>query len=205
MDDARPRASSTVENYLKAIYSLEQKREGELVPLGLLAESLGVTAGTATTMAKRLHNSGLVHYESRAGVRLNPPGQELALDVLRRHRLVELFLVEVLDFDWGEVHEEAEVLEHTISQRLIEKIDRKLGYPKLDPHGDPIPDASGNYTSRNLVPLSDCEPGTVRIARITDQSPEFLKFLEKQGLVPGTTLEVTERDEVADLILVYHP
>lgn len=200
MEHASPRASSTVENYLKAIYVLEKRNEGQLVPLGLLAERLGVTAGTATTMAKRLDKSGLVQYESRAGVRLKPPGEELALDVLRRHRLVELFLVEVLDFDWGEVHEEAEILEHTISQRLLERIDRKLGYPKLDPHGDPIPDAAGNVTSRDLVPLSECEPQPVKIARITDQSPEFLRFLESRNLVPGTELEIVEQDEVADLV-----
>src|SRR5689334_14179600 len=136
-------ASSTVENYLKQIY-LEQQEAGEqLVPMGKLAAAMGVVPGTATTMIKALADSGLVSYEPRGGARLTRGGEQLALHVLRRHRLVELFLVKVLKLDWSEVHAEAEELEHAISEKVLERMDSLLGHPSVDPHGDPIPPAKG--------------------------------------------------------------
>ena len=137
--------SSTVENYLKAIYLGEsQLGAGQrLVPMGQLASALGVAPGTATTMVKALAESGLVEYEPYNGVRLSPAGEKLAALVLRRHRLIELFLVRVMGLGWDEVHDEAEQLEHVVSDRLIERIDEMLGRPEVDPHGDPIPTADG--------------------------------------------------------------
>src|SRR5215471_9542710 len=133
--------SSTVENYLKQIYLEQQSAQGELVSMGRLASVMNVVPGTATSMVKALADSGLVEYEPRSGARLTRGGQQLALHVLRRHRLVELFLVKVLGLDWSEVHEEAEELEHAISDKVLERIDQFLGHPSADPHGDPIPTA----------------------------------------------------------------
>src|SRR5215471_11725921 len=132
-------ASSTVENYLKQLYLEQQVTNNRLVSMGRLAALLNVVPGTATSMIKTLADSGLVSYEPRSGVRLTTGGEQLALHVLRRHRLVELFLVKVLGLDWSEVHAEAEELEHAISDKVLEKIDGLLGHPSADPHGDPIP------------------------------------------------------------------
>jgi DtxR family Mn-dependent transcriptional regulator len=135
--------SATVENYLKAIFEaqLPLPKKSDLVPMGQLAVALGVVPGTATTMVKALSDSGLVQYEPYAGVRLTPSGERLAATVVRRHRLIERFLVEVLGMSWAEVHDEAEHLEHAMSDRLIERIDEMLGRPAVDPHEDPIPAA----------------------------------------------------------------
>src|SRR6187397_1637357 len=135
--------SSTVENYLKQIYLEQQLAPDELVSMGKLATSMGVVPGTATSMIKALADSGLVSYEPRTGVKLTRGGEQLALHVLRRHRLVELFLVKTLGLDWSEVHAEAEELEHAISDKVLDKIDALLGHPTVDPHGDPIPTAEG--------------------------------------------------------------
>src|SRR5438046_8279 len=136
-------ASRTVENYLKALYSEQQRAGDELVSMGRLASAMGVVPGTVTTMVKALADSGLVSYEPRGGVRLTRGGEQLALHVLRRHRLVELFLVKVLGLDWSEVHAEAEELEHAVSDKVLERIDALLEHPRVDPHGDPIPPARG--------------------------------------------------------------
>src|SRR5438093_503083 len=141
--EARDMASSTVENYLKQIYLQQQAVPDEPVPTGKLADLMGVVPGTATSMIKALADSGLVAYEPRGGTRLTRGGEQLALHVLRRHRLVELFLVKTLGLDWSEVHEEAEELEHAISDKVLERIDALLGHPRVDPHGDPIPSAKG--------------------------------------------------------------
>src|SRR5919106_1169984 len=135
--------SHTVENYLKAIFQAQTAltRADALVPMGQLASALGVVRGTATTMVKALAESGLVRYEPYAGVRLTQAGEKLASLVLRRHRLIELFLVKILGMSWTEVHDEAENLEHAVSDRLIDSIDEMLGRPAVDPHGDPIPDS----------------------------------------------------------------
>src|SRR5213592_1588344 len=135
--------------------------------MGKLATAMGVVPGTATSMVKALADSGLVSYEPRGGARLTSGGEQLALHVLRRHRLVELFLVKVLGLDWSEVHEEADELEHAISDKVLERIDALLGRPRVDPHGDPIPTAKGKLAAPRLESLADCGLGkSLRIARV---------------------------------------
>lgn len=197
-------ASSTVEDYVKQIYTLNQEvGRGERVPPGRLAAAVGVVPGTATTMLKSLAESGLVDYESRGGVRLTRRGEELALHVLRRHRLIETFLVNVLGVSWADVHEEAETLEHALSNRLVDRIDAFLGHPDYDPHGDPIPSASGKLKTRRLVPLSLAKIGQrVTIARITDQDREFLAYATANGLMPEEPVTVQDADELGGTIRV---
>lgn len=188
----------TVENYIKTLYDQQQRCGQELVALGKLASAMGVVPGTVTTMVRTLADAGLVRYEPRVGVALTPPGQKLALHVLRRHRLVEQFLVQVLNFDWSEVHAEAEVMEHAISEKLLEKMDAYLGYPTADPHGDPIPSATGEIERRQLSPLSTSPAGThVRIERVDNQDPAFLSFVTANGIRPGMEVTVETSDPVA--------
>jgi DtxR family Mn-dependent transcriptional regulator len=197
-------ASSTVENYLKAIY-LNQlgAPDARLMPMGQLASSLGVTPGTATTMVKALAESGLVDYEPYSGVRLTRAGEKLAATVLRRHRLIELFLVDVMGMSWAEVHDEAEQLEHAVSDRLVERMDEMLGRPEVDPHGDPIPGPEGTIQLRELQTLLTCPIDTpVRVSRVTDQDPAFLRFIEDHDLKPGQLIEVEARDPIADNVRV---
>jgi DtxR family Mn-dependent transcriptional regulator len=197
--------SSTVENYLKAIYhgQADLSADQRLVPMGSIAATLGVTPGTATTMIKALAEAGLVEYEPYSGVRLTAAGERLAGLVLRRHRLVELFLVQVMGMSWTEVHEEAEHLEHVVSDRLIERIDEMLGRPTHDPHGDPIPSTDGRLTPRHLDSLLTCPIGTrLRVTRVTDQDPSFLRFIESHDLKPGQAVEVQTRDPAADAVLL---
>lgn len=195
--------SQTVENYLKSIYLAEAALAGDraLVPMGQLASALGVTPGTATTMVKALADSGLAHYEPYAGVRLTPAGEKLASMVLRRHRLIELFLVQVLGMSWAEVHDEAEHLEHAVSDRLIERIDQMLGRPTVDPHGDPIPTAEGHVEPSAASDLLSCPMGVaMRVTRVIDQDPQFLHFVEASELKPGEEVTVDARDSVADRV-----
>ena len=196
--------SYTVENYLKAIFQAQSGLgRGELVPMGQLAQALGVVPGTATTMVKTLAESGLVKYEPYAGVRLTAAGEKLAAMVLRRHRLIELFLVKVMGMSWTEVHDEAEALEHAVSDRLIDRIDEMLGRPEVDPHGDPIPNAEGAVESPAYETLMTCplhQP--MRVSRVSDQDREFLEFIERHDLKPGTVVRVEERDAVADSVRV---
>jgi DtxR family Mn-dependent transcriptional regulator len=197
--------SSTVENYLKAIYQAQTAlpRHDALVPMGQLAAALGVVPGTATTMVKALAESGLVRYEPYAGVRLTKAGEKLAALVLRRHRLVELFLVKVMGMSWTEVHDEAEALEHAVSDRLIDRIDEMLGRPEVDPHGDPIPSAEGRLDVPSYETLLTCELNEpVRVSRVSDQDREFLHFIERHDLKPGAIVRVTERDAAADSVRV---
>lgn len=191
----------TVENYLKQLYLEQQSLSDELVPMGRLATAMKVTPGTATSMVKALADSGLILYEPRTGARLTPGGEQLALRVLRRHRLIELFLVKVLGLDWSEVHAEAEELEHAISDKVLERIDALLGRPSADPHGDPIPPPGGDHTESALPSLADCEPNRpMRIARVIDQEPQFLQFVNRCGLTPGVKVIVTDRDPLADAV-----
>ena len=195
--------SSTVENYLKAIYVGETHLVGsqKLVPMGQLAGALGIAPGTATTMVKALAESGLVVYEPYNGVRLTSAGEKLAARVLRRHRLIELFLVQVMGMKWDEVHDDAEQMEHVVSDRLIERMDEMLGRPEFDPHGDPIPNAEGQLAQRSLETLLTCPLHTmVTVARVTDQDAAFLRFIEGNNLKPGQKIEVEERDEVSDSV-----
>ncbi len=192
-----------VENYLKAIYQGQAllAKDVRLVSMGQVASALNVTPGTATTMVKALAESGLAEYEPYSGVRLTAAGEKLAVLVLRRHRLVELFLVQVMDMSWDEVHEEAEQLEHVVSDRLIERIDQMLGRPTHDPHGDPIPTAEGTITPRHHDSLLTCPIHTaLRVTRIADQDRAFLRFIESNGLKPGQTVQVEARDAAADSV-----
>jgi DtxR family Mn-dependent transcriptional regulator len=195
--------SQTVENYLKAILQAQSRLSSPeaLVPMGQLSSALGVVPGTATTMVKALAESGLVRYEPYAGVRLTPAGQKLAALVLRRHRLIELFLVKVMGMSWTEVHDEAEHLEHAVSDRLIDRIDEMLGRPEVDPHGDPIPNAEGAVRAPTYDTLLTCplnEP--VRVSRVSDQDRDFLQFVERHDLKPGAVVRVEERDPAADSV-----
>jgi DtxR family Mn-dependent transcriptional regulator len=193
--------SQTVENYLKTIYVAQTAGGDDLVPMGQVAATLGVVPGTATTMMKTLAESGLVRYEPYMGVRLTPAGEKIATLVLRRHRLVELFLVQVLGMSWAEVHDEAERLEHAVSERLIDRIDEMLGRPAVDPHGDPIPTAEGRVAHVDDVSLLTAAVGrSYRVTRILDQEPAFLRFVEEHGLVPGRVRILSDRDHVADAV-----
>ncbi|HEY7790644.1 MAG TPA: metal-dependent transcriptional regulator [Vicinamibacterales bacterium] len=197
--------SSTVENYLKAIYQWQTRLPAgqRLVQMGQLAAALGVTPGSATAMVKALFESGLVEYEAYSGVRLTPAGEKLAGLVLRRHRLVELFLVQVMGMSWTEVHEEAEQLEHVVSERLIERMDEMLGRPDVDPHGDPIPGPEGIIQQRHLETLLTCPIGRPLIVkRIINQDPEFLRFIEGHDLKPGQTIRIEARDPAADSVQI---
>jgi DtxR family Mn-dependent transcriptional regulator len=197
--------SSTVENYLKAIYQGQSALASaeRLVPMGSVATALGVTPGTATTMIKALAESGLAQYEPYSGVRLTEAGEKLAGRVLRRHRLVEAFLVQVMGMRWDEVHDEAEQLEHAVSDRLIERIDDMLGRPTHDPHGDPIPTSDGLIPSLHLENLLTCPVHTpLKVTRIADQDPAFLRFIERNDLKPGQAVEVQTRDAAADSVLL---
>ncbi len=197
--------SSTVENYLKVIHlqQLAVEDPHTMVGMGQLATAMGVTPGTATTMVKTLAEAGLVNYEPYVGVRLLPAGERLAGLVIRRHRLVELFLVRVMGMSWDEVHDEAEKLEHVVSERLIERMDEMLGHPEADPHGDPIPNAEGIVPHRDLPSLMTCPVGVpLTVTRVADQDAAFLRFVEQHDLKPGQHLEVEARDEAADSVRV---
>jgi DtxR family Mn-dependent transcriptional regulator len=195
--------SQTVENYLKAIFQAQMALESAnaLVPMGQLATALGVVPGTATTMVKALADSGLAHYEPYVGVRLTPAGEKLAALVLRRHRLIELFLVNVMGMSWTEVHDEAENLEHAVSDRLIDRIDEMLGRPAVDPHGDPIPDPEGTVPTPEYDSLLTCPIGaSVTVSRVSDQDREFLQFAENHDLRPGDVVRVEERSAAGDSV-----
>lgn len=195
--------SSTVEDYIKRLYTVQKQTPGELVSMGRLAEAMSVVPGTVTTMIKALADSGLVDYEPRAGVRLTPQGERLALHVLRRHRLVELFLVRTLGLDWSEVHAEAETLEHAISEKVLERIDALLGYPDCDPHGSPIPTASGEVAPEHSFSLASAVEGRqYRIDRVCDAEAAFLQFAERAGLVPGAQIRIARIDPPADAVTV---
>src|SRR5947207_14104472 len=197
--------SSTVENYLKAIYQGQSALDADerLVSMGQVAAALRVTPGTATTMIKALAESGLAEYEPYSGVRLSAAGERLAGLVLRRHRLVELFLVQVMGMSWADVHDDAEQLEHVVSDRLIDRIDEMLGRPTHDPHGDPIPNTAGEIATKQLDSLLTCPLETpLKVTRITDQDPAFLRFIESNDLKPGQPVEVESRDAAADSVML---
>lgn len=196
-------ASSTVEDYVKQLYLEQHHHPGGLVPMGRLARLMDVVPGTATTMTKALADAGLASYRPRDGVKLTKGGEQLALHVLRRHRLIELFLVRTLGFDWADVHVEAEELEHAISEKVLERIDELLGNPEVDPHGDPIPTAAGRVAVDERVSLLTCPLGQkLRVTRVTDQQPAFLRFIDKAGITPGSVVTVLQRDEAAGTVEV---
>jgi DtxR family Mn-dependent transcriptional regulator len=187
-------ASHAVQDYAKAIYSLS-RRGSETVATSALADRLHVSPASASAMAKRLAELGLVSHEPYHGVRLTESGEKLALEVIRHHRLIELYLSEALGMPWDRVHDEAEVLEHAISEELSELIAAKLGDPTHDPHGDPIPTRDGRIEEATTRSLAESEPGDrVVLARVSDSDPEMLRYLGDRGIEPGTRLEVVGRE-----------
>ena len=188
----RTDTSEAVETYAKAIYSI-QHRAGT-VSTNALAERLGVTPASASGMVKKLGELGLVDHEPYKGVQLTEAGERLALEVIRHHRLLELYLAESLDVPWDRVHAEAEVLEHVLSEELEELISAKLGNPTVDPHGDPIPTADLNIEERATEALADLEPGTrATFVRISDSDPEMLRYLAERGIAPGDDFDVLDK------------
>ncbi len=203
--------SLTTENYVKAIYQLGGHEPERVVATGAIANQLSVSPGSVTAMLKTLRDAELVEYAPYEGVRLTSSGEKLALRVLRRHRLIELFLSQTLELSWDEVHEEAEHMEHAVSDRLIDRIDDYLGFPQSDPHGDPIPRSDGTVEIASGIPLSRWPEGKgFRLVRVLDQSSDFLRFLTDSQLelsavgrvmqhTPGaatTTIEVRDRTTV---------
>jgi DtxR family Mn-dependent transcriptional regulator len=179
------------------------RQDEKAATTGELAEALGVSPGTVTSMLKTLSESGLARYVPYEGARLTDAGRSLALRVLRRHRLIELFLVRTLNLTWDEVHEEAENMEHAVSDLLIDKIDAYLGYPASDPHGDPIPKADGTITRTPSKRLSDLGLNErFRIDRVMDQAPEFLRYLTETGLSLGAEGTVVGGSTEGDVITV---
>ncbi|WP_267642859.1 metal-dependent transcriptional regulator [Haloarchaeobius amylolyticus] len=185
--------SDVMEDYLKAIYHL-QEHEGTPVTTSQIAEYLGVTSPTVTSMIEKLDDRGLVDREKYKGVELTEEGETVALEVLRHHRLLEAYLTEHLDYDWSEVHEEADVLEHHISEEFERRVAEVLGNPSVDPHGDPIPGADLSPPEEGtLTALSEHEEGArVEIARVSDRDEEELRYLKEAGIVPGTVVEVVD-------------
>lgn len=183
----------SIENYLKAIWHLQ--RASERVKTKSLATHLGVAQPSATNMLKALEGHGYVEYAAYRGARLTPSGQQVALKVIRNHRLIEAFLVETLGYSWADVHDEAERLEHAVSDELIDRIDAFLGHPVADPHGDPIPTPEGRIDAQDTLPLDEAVPGTtVQIVRVLAQEPDILRHLAEMMLVPGAEARVLRID-----------
>src|SRR5437763_3904769 len=185
--------SAPIQDYAKAVYAL-QERTGGAVSTNDLAERLGLTPGSVSAMLRKLADLGLVEHQPYRGVRLTGRGREVALEVLRHHRLIELFLAEELGMPWDRVHAEAEVLEHVISEDLEQLIATRLGNPTVDPHGDPIPSARFEVDDLPTRSLDELSPGAGgRFVRVSDSDPEMLRYLAEQGIALGDRLEVTGR------------
>ncbi len=185
--------TEAVEDFLKTVYLLQ--RQYNPVPTSILAEQLGVKPPSVTEMAKKLAEHGLLAYEKYKGIGLTDPGRLVALEVIRHHRLIEMYLTQALGYSWDEVHDEADRLEHVISEQFEERIAAALGHPNLDPHGDPIPELDGSIPAQETFLLANAQidaPNIVR--RITDQSPDMLRYLASIGLVPGAQVTVTARE-----------
>ncbi|MDZ7773258.1 MAG: metal-dependent transcriptional regulator [Balneolaceae bacterium] len=184
--------SQAVEDYLKAIYKLET--EGEGASTTRIAEALDVSSASATNMVKRLAKMGLVNYRSYKGTSLSSSGRKIALEIIRHHRLLELYLLEVMGYSWDEVHDEAEKLEHHISEQFEDKIAELLDHPTHDPHGDPIPSKDGIMPVMDDTPLNEAGEGvTYIVTRVKNQDPEVLRYLEKIGLLPGVKVTIHEK------------
>ncbi len=197
--------SSAVEDYLKAIYEIQREEGNERVSTSALADKMKVTRASATGMLKKLStwDPQLIHYERYRGVRLTLAGEKIALEVIRHHRLLELYLTNALGFSWDEVDSEADRLEHVISENLEKRIAAKLGDPKLDPHGSPIPDLEGNLPQLDETLLTELKVGPqVCISRVLDDDPAALRYLHKIGLQLGALVEVIGRLPLSDMIEV---
>jgi DtxR family Mn-dependent transcriptional regulator len=202
---ANAAVSAPVEDYVKAIYALTLDPY-QTASTSQIAERLGITAGSVSTMVKRMDASGLAEHVPYRGVRLTPSGRKLALAVVRRHRLLELFLATSLDIPWEDVHGFADALEHAASDRLIELIAIKLGDPVADPHGDPIPNRLLEVDDRAQPTLAELKPGErARVVRVSDAEPEMLRYLTEQGIGIGAELELIERQPFDGPCLVRLP
>ena len=189
---ARRETTEAVENYAKAIYALQQR--GAPVTVNALAERLGVTAASVSAMVRKLDERGLVSHRPYKGVELTDAGEQVALQVLRHHRLLELYLAEALGVPWDRVHDEAEVLEHVLSEELEEVISAKLGHPTIDPHGDPIPSRDGKVEESPTLSFARLDAGTLgTFVRVSDSEPAMLRYLSQRGISPGDRFEVIER------------
>lgn len=190
--EEQPQVTHAMEDYLKAIYRLRE--DTGQVTTQRLAEALGVTGPSVTNMVKRLHDLRLLRHSRYRGVELTEAGTKIALEVLRHHRLLELYLAETLGMPWDQVHDEAEKLEHHLSDQLEARMDSALGYPTHDPHGDPIPSREGTIDRVSGVLLIDLNPGQQgTVTRVSDRDPEQLRYLGDLGLYPGATVQVIER------------
>lgn len=195
----KPKLSAAMEDYLKAIFQLQD--EGEGASTVALAARLGVAAPSVTSMLKRLHELGLILHTPYRGVELTPAGHRVALEVVRHHRLLELYLTEFLDVPWDQVHREAERLEHVLSEDLEERIAAKLGQPTRDPHGDPIPSPSLSLSAPADVPLSSLEVGQqASVIRVPSRDPALLRYLGTLGLVPGTPVVLETATPFRDVL-----
>lgn len=196
--------SPAVQDYLKSIYMLSKEgAAGVSVPTTALADRLGVTPASATNMLKKLASLGLVKHTSYRGAALTAPGRKIALEVIRHHRLLETYLAEALGVPWDEVHAEAEVLEHVLSEELEERIAARLGHPAFDPHGHPIPSKDGAMPEHSERKLWEATEGTrVAVERVSDSEAEALRYLGSVGILPGAALEIVGRGPVAGPLYV---
>jgi len=187
--------SQSVEDYLKSIYKLQQEVEKKGVSTTKLASDIGVSNASVTNMLKRLSEMGFVNYESYYGTRLTKSGEKIALEIIRHHRLLELYLKEMMGYSWDEVHDEAEKLEHHISEQFEDRIAELLNDPEVDPHGDPIPTKDGKMPAVKTRPLSSVDSNrSFVVRRVKNQTPELLRYLEKQGIIPGVKVEVLAKE-----------
>lgn len=185
-------STESVQDYLKAIYLLAQA--GEEVTTSAVADRLGVSAASVTSMIKRLASRGLLRHQRYQGVELTPTGRKLALEVIRHHRLLESYLHRELGMTWDQVHDEAEILEHAISEDFEDRIAEILGHPTHDPHGDPIPPKSGKYVEVQHAQLVDFTSGPALVERVSDRDPEALRYLDKLGIRPGSPITVEQQE-----------
>ncbi len=188
----RASLSQSIEDYLKAIYILETEEEGATTTN--IAEMLSVSSASVTNMLKRLAGMNLIEHKSYKGATLTEAGRKIALEILRHHRLLELYLKEIMGYGWDEVHAEAEKLEHHISEQFEDKIAELLNHPTHDPHGDPIPTKEGVVPEMANLPLTEAEVNqSYIIGRVRDQDPELLRYLEKNGVIPGVKIKVLDK------------
>lgn len=198
--------SQSTEDYLKAIFLIQENHNGEPVSTSDLASWLGVAGASVTGMIKRFSSADpkLVEYTPYAGVTLTTAGESIALEVIRHHRLIESYLSMALGYSWDEVHDEAERLEHVISEDMEERMAQALGNPVIDPHGDPIPDREGNFHSSNAIPLTQLEDEqSAIIQRVIWQEPDLLRYLAKQGLILSTRIKILSKAPFHGPIIVH--
>lgn len=194
--------SPRTQQYLKVIWGLQEWSDAP-VTTTLLAERIGVRPPTVSDALRKLSDEGLVHHARYGAAELTPRGRSLALQMVRRHRLIETYLAEQLDYDWDQVHAEAETLEHAVSDMFVERIDRLLGHPTRDPHGDPIPAADGSLDVPEVVGLAAVPPGrSIRVEQVSDADPDLLRWFADRGIVVDAELEVVEGEPYSEAVVV---